>query len=103
MSACLQWTDCNVIGGGCCAKGLYGGRPSLGICAQCPECPADWRDELQAKIESNKSTQRIAGLGDVIAIVTSAVGIKPCEGCKERQDKLNKLVPFNQPKENTAT
>jgi hypothetical protein len=34
------------------------------------------------------------GLGDTIAKITSAVGIKPCGGCKERQEILNKLVPY---------
>ena len=29
------------------------------------------------------------GLGDMIASVTKAVGIEPCEGCKKRQDTLN--------------
>lgn len=33
------------------------------------------------------------GLGDDIAKITSAVGIKPCGGCKRRQEKLNKLMP----------
>lgn len=37
----------------------------------------------------------IRGLGDVIAAATSAVGIQPCAGCKQRQEALNKLVPFN--------
>ena len=36
------------------------------------------------------------GLGDTIAKVTSAVGIKPCRGCNERIEKLNKLVPYKQ-------
>jgi hypothetical protein len=45
------------------------------------------------------SRQQVAmrGLGDVIAAVTSAVGIKPCGGCKERQEALNKAVPFGKP------
>ena len=34
------------------------------------------------------------GLGDVVAAVTTAVGIKPCGKCKERQAALNRLVPF---------
>ena len=34
------------------------------------------------------------GLGDTFAKVTSAIGIKPCGGCKERQEKLNKLIPY---------
>ena len=35
------------------------------------------------------------GLGDTIAKLTTAVGIKPCGGCKERQKLLNKLVPYS--------
>lgn len=38
--------------------------------------------------------KKIKGLGDAIATVTDALGIEPCEGCKQRQDKLNKLLPF---------
>lgn len=38
--------------------------------------------------------KKIKGLGDVVATVTSAVGIEPCKGCKKRQEKLNKLIPF---------
>ena len=36
------------------------------------------------------------GLGDVVARVASAVGIKPTKGCgcKKRQEALNRLVPF---------
>lgn len=34
------------------------------------------------------------GLGDTIAKVTTALGIKPCGGCKKRQDKINQLVPY---------
>jgi len=38
--------------------------------------------------------QRSKGLGDTIAKVTKAVGIKPCGGCKKRQEKLNKMFPY---------
>jgi hypothetical protein len=37
---------------------------------------------------------KIRGLGDVVAKATSAVGIKPCSGCKKRQEALNKMFPF---------
>lgn len=37
---------------------------------------------------------RSRGLGDTIAKVTTALGIKPCQPCKKRQDVLNKLVPY---------
>lgn len=36
------------------------------------------------------------GLGDTIAKATSAVGIKPCGGCKKRQEKLNNLIPYRE-------
>lgn len=34
------------------------------------------------------------GVGDVIAKITSAIGIKPCGGCKKRQSALNRAFPF---------
>lgn len=36
------------------------------------------------------------GLGDVVANLTKAVGVKPCGGCQKRQEALNRLVPFAQ-------
>lgn len=36
MIECDNWSQCGVRGGGCCAAGHYGGRPSLGVCGQCP-------------------------------------------------------------------
>lgn len=36
------------------------------------------------------------GLGDTIAKVTKAIGIKPCGGCKKRQEKLNELFPYGE-------
>ncbi|TKJ33497.1 MAG: hypothetical protein CEE38_20255 [Planctomycetes bacterium B3_Pla] len=34
------------------------------------------------------------GVGDVIAGVTSRLGIIPCHGCKQRQEWLNSRLPF---------
>ncbi len=34
------------------------------------------------------------GLGDTIAKITSAVGIKPCGGCARRREKLNRIFPY---------
>ena len=31
---CSHWSACGVNGGGCCDLGLYGGRPSFGVCLQ---------------------------------------------------------------------
>ena len=33
------------------------------------------------------------GLGDKVAKLTKAVGVKPCGGCKQRQGTLNRLFP----------
>lgn len=33
------------------------------------------------------------GLGDVIAGMTKAVGIKPCTPCQKRQQQLNGMLP----------
>jgi hypothetical protein len=35
------------------------------------------------------------GLGDVIKRATSAVGIKPCDGCRERAATLNRWLTFS--------
>jgi len=38
--------------------------------------------------------QQSRGLGDTIAKFTTKLGIKPCGGCKQRQEKLNKFLPY---------
>lgn len=45
-----------------------------------------------------KTKKEIQGLGDVIAAVTTAVGIEPCVECKERQFNLNRLFNFKKVK-----
>lgn len=44
--------------------------------------------------ESHKSR----GLGDSIKKITEFLGIEQCEGCKKRQEILNDLVPYAEPK-----
>ena len=38
--------------------------------------------------------QEWRGLGDVIASATKAIGIAPCPKCRQRQESLNKALPF---------
>jgi hypothetical protein len=38
--------------------------------------------------------QSSTGLGDVVKRVTTAVGIRPCSGCKRRAETLNRMVEF---------
>ncbi len=45
----------------------------------------------QARVEFGLSK----GLGDTIAKVTKAVGLRPCGGCRKRQAKLNDLLPYS--------
>lgn len=45
-----------------------------------------------------RTKKEIQGLGDVIAAVTSAVGVEPCDNCKDRQFKLNRLFNFKKVK-----
>ena len=39
------------------------------------------------------------GLGDLIKVLTSAVGIKPCKGCEQRAEKLNEKFVIGRRKE----
>jgi hypothetical protein len=40
------------------------------------------------------ASKKSRGFGDTVAKITSSVGVRPCGGCKKRQAKLNKLVPY---------
>ena len=37
---------------------------------------------------------KIKGVGDVVAKVTSFIGIVPCEACKKRQEQWNNIFPI---------
>ena len=58
----------------------------------------EW-DENNVKIRDEhtpRDPDKSRGLGDTVAKLTKAVGIKPCGGCAKRQAKLNNLVPYKQ-------
>ena len=38
--------------------------------------------------------EKSKGLGDTVKKVTNALGIKQCEPCRRRQEKLNRLFPY---------
>lgn len=54
---------------------------------------------ITAAERAARRNPQMRGLGDLVARVTKAVGIKPCGGCQKRQVTLNKLVPFPLTKE----
>ncbi|WP_146185886.1 hypothetical protein [Flavobacterium album] len=37
--------------------------------------------------------KNIRGAGDVVAAITKFAGIEPCEACKKRQEKWNRIFP----------
>jgi hypothetical protein len=51
--------------------------------------------ELAGEIDLNFANES-KGLGDTIAKVTHAFGIKPCSGCKKRQKWLNEKFPYKE-------
>lgn len=66
-----------------CALGIHAGMPGAGWClAHC---------KMRAAPGTTEPGKRERGWGDRVAAVTTALGIKPCPGCKERQAKLNQL------------
>lgn len=52
------------------------------------------RPNVPCLIHEMSVENKVTGLGDVVAAITKAVGIKPCRGCKQRQSWLNKVIPF---------
>lgn len=49
----------------------------------------------RAKCQACNGQPKLRGLGDAVAKLTSAVGVKPCAGCHKRQAKLNAAIPFS--------
>lgn len=43
-------------------------------------------------------SKKITGVGDVISVVTKALGIEECPECIQRRERLNKMFPFLNPK-----
>jgi glycosyltransferase involved in cell wall biosynthesis len=79
-------------GGHCARHGIY--KPAQWV-RLCRAGGSYWRAwEAGKGPAQTKVPNRSRGLGDSIAKLTSAVGIKPCGGCHARQEWLNRWVPF---------
>ena len=50
--------------------------------------------ELKNVIEPVRHACKPRGLGDTVAKITKAVGVKPCGRCKKRQEALNRILPY---------
>ena len=56
-------------------------------------------DLRDGKKQKPVAPKRSRGLGDTVAKAIHKVSrgkIKPCEGCKKRQAKLNRLIPYKE-------
>ena len=60
----------------------------------CPVCKRPCESEHPPERTHRTCCRKLRGLGDAIARVTSAVGLKPCGGCRRRQQRLNRLWPW---------
>ena len=76
-------------------------RPGIFRCA-CTVCGARMAEPGSAQAadmfarthaDHERAPAKYHGMGDLIAKATSAVGIKPCAPCKQRQAQLNGLFP----------
>ena len=92
-----------------CSLGLYGGRPSPGVCRQCPSYsgpPRGLGDVVRACVRvlflgRLDLAERLAGRVEALwsrrrpqASTPAIPGARrPC-GCKARQQALNRALPF---------
>lgn len=60
----------------------------------CPQCnkPHPIKSDKPPRRKCPKAPSR--GLGDTIAKITRAIGLKTCGGCKKRQRRLNQRFPY---------
>ena len=58
----------------------------------CPQCGWRYSGPVAPRRNCPKAPSR--GLGDTVAKITRAIGIKPCGGCKKRQRILNERFPY---------
>jgi hypothetical protein len=100
MINCEHWQDCGVSRGGCCAVNEYQ-RPSFGVCLLVCEKNTD----KPSKKKANKmlGVKKSKGFGDTVKkIIDKVTGnkVKPCGGCEKRRKLLNKLIPYDEDKDN---
>lgn len=107
---CNHWSNCGVASGGCCSISEQTGwaKPSWGTCliacnhnTNKPSIK-DTERMLNLKYYPEGKTLpapriKSKGLGDTVKkIINKVTGgrVKPCGGCKKRQEALNKLMTY---------
>ena len=97
MIDCDHWSACNVTGGGCCAAGHFGGRPSLGVCRQCAHRVVQGEQPIgtsitygfmdRAKAYLAAETRHAAQGPASVQVQAERAAI--CRACDGRADELN--------------
>ena len=98
---CIHHRSCSVIGGGCCARGLYGGSPSHGVCLRlCADRVPRHRglgDRLAAQFARLRLDQAwhgwMAQRDDAAGWMRPDAQPRPTCGCARRQEALNLIFP----------
>jgi len=82
---CANWTDCGLTGGGCCALGRGGGKPSFTYCALVCDILTDGERAIAqrlAVLQRQPAPQpRVFRPGDAISQVLSRLGYTATAGC----------------------
>ena len=61
----------------------------------CPQCDWLYYGPRAPRRNCPKATPpQSRGLGDTVARITKALGIRPCGGCRKRQAWLNRVFPY---------
>lgn len=84
---CDSWKDCGVRQGGCCQLGLYGGRPSLGVCAKCDHRTVDGVKPVKSQFELIKKYARVEitqVMQGFASPADAAARLAICIACPER-------------------
>lgn len=73
---CKYWTK--ERDWGICSLGLYGGKPSFGVCVEC-------------ELSKNKPRRKVGVVEKLHNTVVRVTG-KPCGNCKDRAVKIDKFL-----------
>lgn len=99
MIDCDHWSECGVSGGGCCAANHYGGRPSLGVCAQCPHRVVKGEPPLAigetknygfaSRAAAYLAAERTHAMQGPASVQVQAERTAICKACEGRTDEIN--------------
>lgn len=102
MINCQYWSSCKVVGGGCCALNLFGGKPSLGTCRRCQKRVPLTADGVEIEIEPEPKSLVEKAASYIKAEVSNVVSSIPEEAVELRLAECRQcpsLKPSTNPSE----